>query len=76
LPRRTAETRRFAEQLAGLSPIALAMIKRTVYQSADLSLRASLDLISPHMAIVQSTDDYREALSASAQHRAPTFHGR
>jgi enoyl-CoA hydratase/carnithine racemase len=71
-----AETRRFAEQLAGLSPVALAMIKRTVYQSADLSLRASLDLISSHMAIVQSTDDYREALSASAQHRAPTFHGR
>jgi enoyl-CoA hydratase/carnithine racemase len=71
-----AETERFAARLCDLPPVALAMIKRTVYQSASMSLEASLDLISSHMAVVQSTDDFREAMEALREKRPPTFTGR
>lgn len=69
-------TREFALQLAGMSPIAVSFIKRTVQQSASIDLRTSLDLISSHMAVVQSTDDYREAQRAFAEKRPGDFRGR
>ncbi|MDP3713206.1 MAG: enoyl-CoA hydratase-related protein [Mycobacteriales bacterium] len=69
-------TREFALQLAGMSPIAVSFIKRTVQQSASIDLRTSLDLISSHMAVVQSTDDYREAQAAFAEKRPGDFQGR
>jgi enoyl-CoA hydratase/carnithine racemase len=68
-------TYEFAAQLGRLSPVALQMIKRTVYQSARMDLATSLDLISSHMAIIQSTDDFAEAQSALSQQREPHFRG-
>jgi hypothetical protein len=41
-----------------------------------MDLRASLDLISSHMAVVQSTDDYTEAQAARTEHRPARFTGR
>ena len=70
------ETRAFALQLAAMSPVAVSFIKRTVQQSASIDLRTSLDLISSHMAVVQSTEDYREAQAAFAEKRPADFHGR
>jgi enoyl-CoA hydratase/carnithine racemase len=70
------ETRAFARQLAGMSPVAVSFIKRTVQQSASIDLRTSLDLISSHMAVVQSTEDYREAQRAFAEKRPGDFQGR
>jgi enoyl-CoA hydratase/carnithine racemase len=69
-------TRDFARQLAGMSPVAVSFIKRTVQQSASIDLRTSLDLISSHMAVVQSTEDYREAQRAFAEKRPGDFQGR
>lgn len=66
----------FAARLAALSPVAISMIKRTVYQSATMDLRASLDLVSSHMAILQSTEDYAEARAAFAEKRPGRFAGR
>ena len=60
------ETIDFAQTLAEKSPIAIAAIKRAVYQSPRMGLRASLDSISSHMAVVMGTDDYREARRAFA----------
>jgi hypothetical protein len=40
-----------------------------------MDLATSLDLISSHMAIIQSTDDFAEAQSALAQQREPHFRG-
>jgi enoyl-CoA hydratase/carnithine racemase len=59
--------------IAGKSPIAVRMIKRSVYQSLRLDLRTSLDLISSHMAIVQSTLDQAEAMQAFRERRPPNF---
>lgn len=70
------ETRMFAERLAAGPPLVVRMIKRTVYQSARSDLRTSLDLVSSHMAVVQSTRDSQEALSAFVERREPEFEGR
>jgi enoyl-CoA hydratase/carnithine racemase len=66
----------FARRIAAMSPIAVSMIKRLVYQSLDLDLQTSLDLVSSHMGIVQSSDDYAEAMSAFKERRVPIFKGR
>jgi enoyl-CoA hydratase/carnithine racemase len=70
------ETRLFTERLAAGPPLVVRMIKRTVYQSARSDLRTSLDLVSSHMAVVQSTRDSKEALSAFVERREPEFEGR
>jgi hypothetical protein len=38
-------------------------------------LRTALDLISSHMAVVQSTSDSREAYRAFVEKRPPVFEG-
>ena len=70
------EATAFARRLAAGPPVAIAMIKRAVQQSANCDLRTALDLISSHMAVVQSTADSAEAYMAFVEKRAPTFEGR
>ena len=65
-----------ARRLAAGPPVAMAMIKRAVYQSANCDLRTALDLISSHMAVVQSTHDSREAFEAFVEKRPAVFEGR
>jgi enoyl-CoA hydratase/carnithine racemase len=64
-----------AARVASMSPIAVRMIKRLVYQSARVDLETSLDLVSSHLGIVQSTRDYDEVWSARREAREPTFEG-
>ncbi|MGI5269427.1 enoyl-CoA hydratase/isomerase family protein [Nonomuraea sp. CA-218870] len=71
-----AETMEFARGIAAKPPIAISMIKRAVYQSARADLRTSLDLISSHMAIVQATDDYAEAMTAFREKRPGRYRNR
>lgn len=66
----------FADRIARRSPIAVSMIKRAVYQSQRVDLRTSLDLISSHMGIVQSTFDQQEAMRAFRERRTPEFRDR
>jgi enoyl-CoA hydratase/carnithine racemase len=70
------ESLAFARRLADGPPVATAMIKRAVYQSASCDLRTALDLISSHMAVVQSTHDSREAFEAFVEKRPAVFEGR
>jgi enoyl-CoA hydratase/carnithine racemase len=70
------ETMALARRLAGGPPVAIAMIKRALYQSANCDLRTALDLISSHMAVVQSTSDSQEAYRAFVEKRTPIFEGR
>jgi enoyl-CoA hydratase/carnithine racemase len=62
-----------AGRIARQAPIAVSMIKRAVYQSLATDLRTSLDLASSHLAVVQSTQDRTEAMSALSEHREPVF---
>jgi enoyl-CoA hydratase/carnithine racemase len=70
------ETRAFATRIAAGPPRVMQMIKRAVYQSSRSDLRTSLDLISSHMGIVQSTHDSQEAIRAFREKRSPHFEGR
>lgn len=70
------ETRAFAARLAAGPPLQQRLIKKLVYQSLGTDLRTSLELVSSHMAVVQSTDDYREAMQAYREKRKPKFEGK
>jgi hypothetical protein len=52
------------------------MIKRAAYQSARADVRTALDLISSHMAVVHTTRDSAEAMTAFRDRREPVFEGR
>ncbi|GAA1709802.1 enoyl-CoA hydratase-related protein [Fodinicola feengrottensis] len=66
----------FAQRIAAAPPVNVRMIKRAVYQSARTDMRTALDLISSHMAVVQSTEDSAEALTAFRERRDGVYHGR
>ena len=68
--------RAFAARLAASPPLNVRLIKRAAYQSARADLRTALDLISSHMAVVRSTRDSAEAMSAFRERRPPSFEGR
>jgi enoyl-CoA hydratase/carnithine racemase len=71
-----AETQAYAEKVAAHSPIALRTIKRATYQSLGMDMKTSLDLMSSHMGMVQTTQDAAEAFAAFRERRAPRFTGR
>lgn len=71
-----AKTYELAKRFAGLPPVAVGVIKRATYQSLRLDLRTHLDLISSHMAVVQSTEDSKEAMRAFLDKRPGSYQGR
>ncbi|HEY4095518.1 MAG TPA: enoyl-CoA hydratase [Baekduia sp.] len=68
-------TYELAHKIAAGPPVATRVIKRALYQSAETDLATALDLASSHMAVIQSTDDSREALAAFRERRTPTYVG-
>jgi 2-(1,2-epoxy-1,2-dihydrophenyl)acetyl-CoA isomerase len=67
------ETLAFAKRLGDGPPIQQREIKKLMYQSMRTDLRTSLELVSSHMAVVQSTADYKEALPPSRKKGSPSF---
>jgi len=72
----TKETIALAETIAHKPPLAVRMMKRSVYQAQTVSLRSHLDYISSQMALLSETDDHREAAQAFLEKRAPVFTGK
>lgn len=70
------KTMEFAERLVNSPTLAIQMIKRAVYQSVNLDLRTSLDLISSHFSILGDTEDHREGLASLLEKRKPRFIGK
>lgn len=66
-------TEEYARKLADGPQQAIRMIKRAVYQNRDMSLRASLDMISSSMGLVTELEDYQRGLQAIAEKRKPNF---
>ena len=64
-------TDELAAKIARQPPLSARMIKRAVTQGERLDMRTALDLISSHMAVVQSTAD-SEALLGAARARFDT----
>ncbi|NYE23145.1 enoyl-CoA hydratase/isomerase family protein [Pigmentiphaga litoralis] len=65
----------FAARIASGPPVQLRDIKKLMYQSMRTDLRTSLDSVAAHMAVIQSTDDYKEAVQAFKEKRKPVFTG-
>lgn len=53
----------YARGLADKPAMAVAMIKRAVYQAGRTDLRTSLDLISSHMAVLSTSREHVDALN-------------
>lgn len=56
-------TRYYLGNVLRAPSLPLGIIKRVTYQSSSMDLATSLDVISSHMAVVQSTDEARAALA-------------
>ena len=65
----------YAKRLAAGPPVAMRTIKRAMVQGLRHDLRTALDLISSHQAVVQSTEDSKEAYAAFRERRPPRFKG-
>ena len=70
------ETYALARRIASLPPLGVRMTKRLTYQSAKADLETALDLASSHVAIVQATEDHREAVAAFREKRQGQYIGR
>lgn len=71
-----AKTYEFARRVAGLPPLSIRLLKRAVYQSLEVDLETSLDMISSHMTIVRTSSDHREAVAALREQRQGSYLGR
>lgn len=63
----------YAEKLAKGPKDVIRIIKRAVYQSRDMNLRASLDYISSKMGLVTELADYEEGVRAVLEKRKAKF---
>ncbi len=70
-----AEARELAEKLASKPPLAVRMMKRSVYQGLNSSLRGHLDFVSSQLALLTQTHDHQEAVRAFLEKRKPVFKG-
>lgn len=71
-----AEVTRYAERLAAGPPIALALTKRLLASTFDVSLEEQLARELVAIKTCFASQDVAEAMRAFAEKRAPTFHGR
>ena len=69
-------TREFALRVAKAPPLSVQLIKRAVYQSLDIGLTTSLDLVSSHMTIVRNSADHAEAVAAFREKRPGVYFGK
>jgi 2-(1,2-epoxy-1,2-dihydrophenyl)acetyl-CoA isomerase len=70
-----AETRSLAQGLAAKPPIALALIKKSVYASERHALSEMLDLELEHQLRCFASRDAREGFAAFLEKRSPSFQG-
>ncbi|MFG1420317.1 enoyl-CoA hydratase/isomerase family protein [Roseixanthobacter liquoris] len=59
-----SEVEKIARRIARAPQLTLRMIKRAVYQGMRNDLRANLDMISSHYAVITSTDDHKKAVES------------
>jgi 2-oxoglutaroyl-CoA hydrolase len=67
---------RLLQELAELSPLALATAKRVLNQAYDAPLHAGLDIEGYAFAMLRSSGDFQEGVEAFGEKRKPNFEGR
>jgi 2-oxoglutaroyl-CoA hydrolase len=66
----------YAGQLNGLSPIALASLKKVLNSAYDAPLKTALEIEGHSYEKLRWTDDYNEGISAFSERRKPKFTGK
>ena len=65
-----------ANRIARHPPQSVRLNKRLLRESEQTSLNQSLEIAASLQALAQTTEDFREAVSAFLDHREPHFNGR
>lgn len=71
-----AAVARLVEELAELSPLAVATAKRVLNQVYDAPLHVGLEIEGYAYAMLRSSHDFREGVEAFGEKRKPRFEGR
>lgn len=69
------EAMALARQITAFPPKSVRLNKRLMRQSMESNLSASLEMAAAYQAIVQSSDDQREAVLALLEKRKPVYKG-
>lgn len=69
-------TMNLAAKIAAKPPIAVRLIRHTVYESQRTDLATALDLVATHMGVAMLTQDHQEALAAFRENRPGNFQGK
>lgn len=70
------EARALAKRIAAFAPHSIRLNKRLLRESQGVSLPVALEMASAMQALVQSTEDQKEAVAAMLEKRTPKFKGR
>jgi enoyl-CoA hydratase/carnithine racemase len=67
------ETLNLARKLAGKSPLAVQLGKRSYYQMMDLEYDKAFEMVNNHFALLCTSEDAHEGVAAFLEKRPPNW---